>query len=220
MDTGYIDDCPKEVIEYVRTVNMTSGKSSTLFSWIGNHSSIECQVNSVSVVADRLNATSHPQVIGDFCSTIATFAQLLNNEAKQKIKEAYLRFPYYSDIALSYFYGLRYNQIDIRSHLKGKFIEDWSFEGPRDQNSDTWHYFMYLASLDEPGAYKALEKKIAETQNGNEATNLIKSLADLKSEDTRRILNLYSQDTRRADGPVGPAQMISETVHFLLMTFP
>jgi hypothetical protein len=210
-------NCPPEVVEYVQTVDLASSENSGLFSWIASNSPLKCQVDSIGAIADRLNQLSHSQVIDDFCSSAATYARFLTPHAKQKVEGAYLRFPYYPSIAMSYFNGLRYNQIDIRSHLKGKITEDWTFEQPR-LNAETWHYYLYLAALDEPGAYEALENKLRSTENGNDVTNLIKSLSDVKTERTKQILLQYTQDTRRAEGPEGPELMILETVSLLLRT--
>jgi len=182
-------NCPPVVIEYIQDVDLSSSKNASLFSWIASNSPLECQVEILGVVADLLNKSSHPQVIDDFCSSAATYARFLSSQAKKQIKNAYLRFSYSSSIAMNYFNGLRYNQIDIRPHLKGKITEDWSFEQPR-LNAETWHYYLYLAALNEPGAYEALEKKLKLTTNGNDATNLLKSLAEVKTEDTKNDLNL------------------------------
>lgn len=209
-------NCPPNVIEYVQTVNLASSENSGLFSWIASNSQLECQVHSLKAVAERIGALSHPQVIDDFCASVATYARFLTPQAKVSIKDAYLRFHYHKSIAMNYFNGLRYTQIDIRPHLMGKITDDWTFEHPR-LNAETWHYYLYLASLEEPGAYKALEKKLAATKNGNDATNLLKSLADLRTENTKNILLQYREDTRRAEGPEGPELMIAETVSILLM---
>lgn len=211
-------NCPPAVIEYVQTVDLASSENSELFSWIAANSPLVCQVHSLIGVAERLDASSHRQVIDDFCASAATYARFLKPEAKQKVKEAYLRFPYHQSIAMNYFNGLRYNQIDIRPPLKGKITQDWTFENPR-LNAETWHYYLYLASLEEPGAYEALEKKLAATENGNDATNLIKSLADLRTERTKNILLQYKQDIRRAEGPEGPELTIAETVSILLTNY-
>jgi len=211
-------DCPPAVIQHVQTVDLAASENSDLFSWIAENSSLECQVHSLVAVAERLDDTSHAQVIDDFCGSVATYARFLEPEAKEKIKLSYLRFTYYPSIAMNYFNGLRYSQIDTRPQLKGTIKEDWTFNHPR-QKAETWHYYMYLASLDEPGAYEALEKKLAAIKNGNDLTNLIKSLADLRTERTKNILLQYSKDTRRADSPVGPGQMIAETVSILLETY-
>ena len=211
-------NCPPAVIEYVQTVDLAASDNSELFSWIASNSPLECQVDSLVTVAGRLDDTSHPQVIDDFCASAATYARLLTPEAKQSVKDAYLRFPYHQSIAMNYFNGLRYNKIDIRPHLKGKTTEDWTFEHPR-LNAATWHYYLYLASLDETGAYEALEKKLAATANGNDATNLIKSLAEVRTGRTKNILLQYRHDTRHAEGPEGPELTIAETVSILLENY-
>ena len=45
------------------------------------------------------------------------------------------------------------------------------FTHPR-RDAETWHYYLYLASLDTPGAYEKLEAKIAATANGNDWATL------------------------------------------------
>lgn len=211
-------NCPPAVIEYVQKVNLASSENSELFSWIATNASLECQVDSLGAVAERLDDLSHPQVIDDFCASAATYARFLTPEMKKKVRAAYLRFPYYQSTAMNYFNGLRYNQIDVRSHLIGKITEDWTFKHPR-LNAATWHYYLYLASLEDPDAYEALKKKLAATVSGNDATNLIKSLAEVRTERTKKILLQYRQDTRRAEGPEGPEQTIAETVSLLLRTY-
>jgi hypothetical protein len=218
MNAAEDHDCPPEVIKHVETVDLTSSDNSMLFSWIEENSEQECVVHCVTLVANRLDNKCDPQVISDFCGTTATYAKLLEPEARQQIKAAYLRFGYDQSIARQYFIGLRYNQIDVRPQLNEKIKEDWSFERPR-KNAATWHYYLYLASLDEPGAYDALAKKLADTDDGNDATNLIKSLADLKTKQTRDILLKYKNDQRHSDGPVGPGPKITETVTALLPSF-
>jgi hypothetical protein len=214
MDSNEIN-CPPVVIEYVQSVDLTSSDNSNVFSWIASNSTLACQIESLSTVADRLNAISHTQVIDDFCASAATYSRFLDETAKEKIKQAYIRIPYDKSIALNYFNGLRYNSIDIRPFLFVHMQQDWSFKHPR-QNAETWHYFLYLASLDEEGAYDAIEKKLDSTLDGNDATNLIVSLADLKTEQTKHILLKFAKDMRHADGPEGPELTIAETVKILL----
>jgi hypothetical protein len=208
-------NCPDNVREHIQSADLTSSESSTLFAWIAEHSPLECQVHAVGAVAERLGADSDPQVIDDFCAAAATYARFLEPEDRTKVRDAYTRFPYDRSIALNYFGGLRSNLIDIRAQLIGKIQEDWTFENPR-RDAATWHYYLYLASLDTPGAYEALRKKLADTENGNDLTNLLKSLAELETPRTKDILLEYREDMRTADGPVGPAMTVSETVKILL----
>lgn len=212
-------NCPPAVIEYVQTIDLTSSDNSMMFSWIEEHADLVCQVHSLVAIARRLDARSNPQVIDDFCSTAATYAPYLKQGAKEAVRAAYLRFPYDSSISMGYFNGLRYNNIDIREHLQGKIPLNWSFVHPRDADAETWDYYLYLASLEQPGAYDALAAKIAQTEDGNDVTNLIQSLADLKTEQTKNILLKYKQDERHAEGPHGPAMKIGETVSIILDTF-
>jgi hypothetical protein len=210
-------NCPPAVIEHVQKVDLTSSENSSLFSWIASQCDLMCQVSTLPAVASRVNGDSHLEVVDDFCSSVATYARFLDEDIRSAIADAYLRMTYDPAIAMNYFAGLRYNAIDIRTHLRGRIKEDWSFVHPR-LEAETWHYYLYLASLGEPGAYEALAKKLAATANGNDVTNLINSLADLKSQEVRQILLQYSQDDRRADGPEGPELTIAETVAIILST--
>ena len=212
----FVDICPPVVIERIQGADLASDENSELFAWIASESPLECQVQSVSAVAERLNEGSHPLVIDDFCASVATYARFLTPEALARIRAAYLRFPYYDHIASNYFLGLRLNAIDIHKRLKNKVVEDWSFTQPR-LGAATWHYYSYLASLGEPGAIEALADKIAATKNGNDATNLLQSLSELQAEGVDDVLRQYENDTRRADDPEGPGMMISENVKAFLL---
>ena len=206
--------CPPAVLERVRAADLRSADSSALFGTIAAEP-IACQVAALREVAGRLDATSHPQVIGDFCGTAATLARFLPGEARDEVRAAYLRFSYDASIHASYFLGLRANRIDLRAQLQGKVAEDWSFEHPR-RDAATWHYHLYLASLGDAGAYAKLAAKIAATSSGNDATNLLTSLAELGADAAKEIVLRYADDPRRADGPSGPAMRVSETVARLL----
>lgn len=206
--------CPPAVFDRVRSTDLTSSNSSTLFNTLATET-IECQALALRLIASRLDASSHPLVIGDFCGAAATLSRFLKPDAITDIKSAYQRFPYHETIHAHYFLGLRLNHIDIRPHLAGKLADDWSFTNPR-HNAQTWHYHLYLASLDDPAAYTRLAEKIAATTDGNDATNLLKSLAELETAAAKAILLTYANDPRRADGPDGPAQPISQTVALLL----
>jgi hypothetical protein len=211
----FADYCPPIVVERVQKADLASAENSGLFSWIANEAELECQVHAIKAVAERLTADSHPQVIDDFSNSVATYARLLPPEAVASIRAAYLRFPYFEANASDYFAALRLTGIDIRGHLKGKIREDWAFTQPR-RDAATWHYYMYLASLGEPGAIDALAAKIAETDNGNDATNLLQSLSELKAEGVTEVLRLYENDLRRADDPEGPGMTIAESVAVFL----
>jgi hypothetical protein len=211
----FADYCPPVVVERVQHADLASRENRRLFSWIASEAALECQVHAVKAVADRLDAESHPQVIDDFSNSVATYARFLASEAVASIMAAYLRFPYFEENASDYFAGLRLTGIDIRDHLRDRIREDWTFSDPW-QDAATWHYYMYLASLGEPGAIEALAAKIAGTDDGNDATNLLQSLSELKAEGVPEVLALYENDTRRADAPDGPGPTIAESVKFFM----
>lgn len=216
----FIDVCPPIVVERLMNIDLTSSENAPLFSWVAEQSSLNCQIQSVIVVASKLNANSHPQIISDFCGSVATYSGFFTPLAIDQIKQAYLRVPYYESIAPSYFIGLRDTKIDIRDHIKTIVGEpDWSFTHPR-KNAATWHYYLYLASLHEPGAIDALAQKISDTRNGNDATNLLESLSQLKGQHVTKVLKQYENDDRHADGTNSPALKISENVKFWLENRP
>ncbi len=212
----YVEVCPLVVIEQVKTADLQSAENSDLFSWIAEKAELDCQTAAVLGIADRIRGSSDPQVIADFCGAVATYARFFKPDDLIRIEGAYRRFGYKDDFALPYFLGLRATGVDLRRRLEGKVAENWSFDHPRG-DAATWHYYLYLASLGEPGALDALAKKIAETENGNDATNFLQSLSELKAEGVDEILELYANDTRRADGTEAPGMMIKENVAIYLM---
>jgi hypothetical protein len=213
---AFVDSCPPIVVERVMRVDLGSSENSELFSWIAGQAPLDCQVQAVVAIAARLNRDSHPQVISDFCSSVGTYSRFFTPLALEQIKHAYMRFPYSDEIALNYFNGLRLTGLDIRDYLKPRVTLDWSFTHPR-TNAATWHYFLYLASLNEPGALEALAAKIAQTKNGNDATNLLESLSHLPGEGVADILRSYAKDQRRSDGTEEPGPTIAEMVGVWLM---
>lgn len=210
--------CPPVVVERLAAADLTAEQDPALFSWVAENAPIPCQVAAVVAVADRLGPASHPLVISDFCGSVATYARFLDDDAKAAVRAAYLRIPYDRAYHASYFLGLRATGIDLRDHLRGAVIEDWRFEHPR-RDAEAWHHALYLASLGDADAYDRIARKIAATPNGNDATNFLKSLAELRTPEARAILRTYADDMRRADGPEGPELTIAETVAILLESF-
>ena len=211
----YVDICPLVVVEQVAKADLRSSENSDLFSWIAQKGEKDCFMASILGIADRLRASSDPQVVDDFCNTVATYAEDLEPEALPRIEAAYKRFKYADHIAVNYFDGLRQTGIDIRKRLREVIREDWSFPHPR-KNAATWHYYLYLASLDEPGALKKLADKISATEDGNDVTHLLQSLSELRVDGVEDILKLYANDTRRARGVEGPGQLVSKSVALFL----
>lgn len=212
---AFVDDCPPIVVERVMREDLSSSDSAGLFSWVADNAPLDCQVQAVIAVANRMDKSSHPQVIGDFCSSVATYARFMTPMAIEQITHAYLRFPYAESVAASYFLGLRETKIDIRSHLTRRVEIDWSFEHPR-KDAATWHYYLYLASLGDQKAIAALGEKLASTENGNDLANLLESLNEVEGEDVTRLLKAYENDMRRDDGTEGPGMLISDNVRYWL----
>lgn len=206
--------CPPAIVEAIRHADMQVAAAGELFSELTDGTSLECRLYALVAVADRLDSDSHPAVIGEFCKAAATYARVLNPDQVEKIRDAYLRVPYVGSITFGYFTGLRLNHIDIRDHVKECIRENWAFIHPRDEDAETWHHYLYLGSLGEPGAMEKLAEKIAQTENGNDATNLLHSFAALQGADATKILQSYANDQRRADGVEGSGSgmTIAETI--------
>lgn len=212
-----LDTCPPAVIERIETADLGSSENAMLFSWIASMAELECQAAAVPAVAERLTARSHPLVIDDFCSSVATYARFLPEGALGRVRAAYRRIPYRDAYAPSYFAGLRATGTDLRAHLKPRVTEDWSFTHPR-RNAATWHYYLYLASLGETGALERLAEKIAATEYGNDVANLLASLAELKADGVDEVLRRYVDDPRTSDAPEGPGATVGELAQIHLLT--
>lgn len=209
--------CPPAVIERIHAADLSSDDNDSLFSWIESEASLECQLHSVGAIAGRIDGSTHPLVFSDFASSAATYADLLGPDDVEAVRQAYLRFPYDEDIAAIYFLGLRTLRIDIRDRLRPAVVEDWSFTDPG-SDAATWHYYLYLASLDEPEALDKIARKLAATQNGNDLTNLLRSLGEVKTQGVTDLLLSYSNDQRRSDDPeeTGGGPTISETIGYIM----
>jgi hypothetical protein len=207
--------CPPELVTRIQSADLTSDTNGSRVSSLPAGTSRECAVELIVGLAPRLDATSHRFVVQDWCVAVATDANTLSPSDKQTIRDAYLRFPYNESISLDYFNGLRYSGIDVRSQLAGKIPDDWQFSHPR-KGAETWHYYKYLASLDQPGAYDALAAKLAATRNGNDLTNLVTDFAEIGTDKAKAIVLHYAGDSRRSNAPNGPGMTVAETVKFLL----
>lgn len=212
---NYVDICPPAVVYQIQQADLRSAESGNLITWVEVNSDRQCAVAALEAVARRLKADSNLSVIDLFCNAVASYARMLDDDQKAIIRDAYLRFPYNPAISFNYFLGLRNTHIDLRDALHGKVAIDWTFDSPR-RDAQTWDYYLYLAAMDEPGALEALATKIAETKNGNDATLLLISLADVPGKAVEEVLKRYASDQRTADGVEGPGLPIADNVRLLL----
>ena len=212
------DICPPAIIEVIQEADLQTDIGDTLFARISQDTTQDCQLYALSLIGGRLSPRTHLSVSAEFAETAGMFARALTRTQRDMVRDAYLQMPYHRSIAVSYFNGLRLNGIDIRAHVADKVTGDWSFRHPRDENAETWHYFLYLASLEEHGALQKLENKMDETDNPNDLTNLLRSFAALKGEAATEIIKSYADDPRRAEGVSGPGtgQALSDTVEQIL----
>lgn len=213
---NYVDICPPAVVYQIQQADLRSAASSNLITWVEENSDRQCAIAAMEAIAARLTVDSDLSVIDLFCNAVASYAHMLDADQKAVIREAYLHFPYNPVISFNYFLGLRNTHIDLREELHGRVKINWDFHSPR-RDAETWDYYLYLATMDEPGALEALAHKIAETKNGNDATLLLMSLAEVPGKGVDDILKLYANDKRTADAVDGPGLPISANVGLLFM---
>lgn len=213
---NYVDICPPAVVYQIQQADLRSSDSSNLITWVEQNSDRQCTVAAIEAIAGRLGADSDLSVIDLFCNAVASYARMLNDDQKAIIRAAYLRFPYNPAISFNYFLGLRENHIDLRDALRDKVGIDWNFVSPR-RNAQTWDYYLYLATMGEPGALEALAAKIADTKGGNDVALLLESLSDVPGKGVDDILKTYADDQRTDDNVSGPGLPIADTVRNLLM---
>jgi hypothetical protein len=211
----YVNICPPAIVYRIQEADLKSSSSSGLLTFVQGAADRRCVLAATEAVARRITPLTDPQVFGAFANTVASYASDFEPDQIPVIREAYLHYPYNRKIAGEYFAGLRRTGIDLRKELRNKVRPDWSFATPY-SDGDTWDYYMYLASLNEPGALEALAAKIADTTDGNDVTLFLTSLADLPGPEVEAVLNRYAHDTRTADGVEGPAMSLADTVAHLM----
>lgn len=216
VNLDFAQKCPPSVSNLIKNANLESSDTVPFFSKIASQSDLECQVASVVAIAKRITEKSHQQMHDDFFSAVGTYSKFFKPDMIEVIAEAYQRIPYDSYFAVNYFWGLSQTKIDLRDELKTKIKEDWSFTNTR-SNASTWHYFMYMATLGDKKALNALAQKIKKTSNGNDATNFLSALSELKAEGVDEILLSYANDSRTCDGADEPGLPISENVKIWMM---
>ncbi len=214
---NYVDICPPSVVYRIQEADLRSSADADLITWVEVTAGRKCAIAALEPIAKKLKADSDLSVVDLFFNAVAGYAPMLDDTQKDFIREAYLHFPYNPAISGNYFLGLRYARIDLRDELKGHVRINWGFKDP-DRNAATWDYYLYLAAMDEPGALDAISDKIADTKNGNDATLLLLSLADLHGKEVDAILQSYANDSRTADGVSGPGRPISKTIERLMRT--
>ncbi len=212
----YVNYCPPAMVERIRGADFRQADASDLFNALARGASIDCQIAAIEAVAKRLDGDSDVSVVATFCMAVATNAPQLEPETREAVREAYLRMPYSPAIASAYFGALREAKIDITDHLKRRFRENWDFQR-LDETAATWHYYLYLASLDQPGALERLADKVAAMENPTEVTHLLNSLAKLPNPGVDAVLERYLGDKRRAEGVSGPGLEVGKNVEILLM---
>jgi len=211
----FVEICPPVVVAHVRGTDLAVEASHRLFAWMRQEASPECRRAALAEIAGRLDGTAHPAVVEAFAAAVAGHARFLPAATLQAVAEAYGRMPYAPEIARTYFHALRVTGIDVRDMLRGRLTEDWSFAQPY-SGAATWHYYLYLASLGEPGALEALADRIARTERGNETALFLRSLAQLPGDAVTEVLRAYAEDPRRVDGMTGPGAPVSVIVAGLL----
>lgn len=211
----FVDVCPPAVVARVQAEDLSAEGAQGLFSWIGDTATAACRLKALVAIAARMDADSHPGVVRAFASAVTSNARFLPPDALEPLAGAFRRVRIDAEGAAGYFGALRATGIDLRDHLRGRVPEDWSFADPY-SGATTWHYHLYLASLQEPGALDALADKIARTESGNAVSLLLQSLDQLGGAEVTEVLRRYLGDERREEGMTGPGSTVGATVEVLL----
>lgn len=212
-----IDQCTMPVAAEVRSlVEGTPQGADALAGIVWDRGLADgCIMSSLGYLANRIGPNTEAAFVSVYFKTAGELAHKNPLAVREAIAAAATRVPFgqMPEVGVPVFSALRANRIDIRPTLAKTFVSDWSFTRPQDP---TWQYYLYLADLGTTGAVEALARKIAETPNGNDATNLLKSLATVRNDEVRHVLAKYRDDQRHADAPDGPGLTIAQTVQFLL----
>lgn len=212
-----VNHCSAPIAAEVQAIDGTTPKGSDALIDIlmGRSLADNCLTSVLGLLAGSIGPTTGLSFVTDYFQFAYRLAAQNPPDVRNAIGTAAARvsFQQMPDAGVAVFGALRANRIDIRPTLAKTFVSDWSFVRPQDP---TWQYHLYLADLGTPGAVEAMAKKIAATPNGNDATNLLQSLATVRNDEVRKVLALYQDDQRRADAPDGPGLTIAQTVQLLL----
>lgn len=212
-----VNHCSAPIATEVRAIDSTtpSGSDALIDILMGRSLADNCMTSVLGLLASSIGPNTELSFVTDYFQFAYRLATQNPPEVREAIGTAATRisFQQIPDAGVAVFAALRANRIDIRPTLAKTFVSDWSFTMPQDP---TWQYHLYLTDLGTTGAVEALARKIASTPNGNDATNLLKSLASVRNHEVRQVLAMYRDDQRRADAPDGPGLTIAQTVQLLL----
>jgi hypothetical protein len=227
----YGTSCSPEVLKKAWAVDLRADEANTFFRdrfKASNAKGEKCALELVHLLSERIDASTYAPLRDGYYGTVATYARFLAKDTMAAVEAAYLRTGFDRENSRSFFLGLREARIDLRAFLKTRVgKDDWSsFSGPSASSTEdatTWYYYVYLASLETPGALEAIERKVRATQSGNDVANLLRDLAELKTSPAkpavRRLIASFANDPRRTDGPDGPGLKLSEAIPFDLQSF-
>lgn len=213
--------CPAPYVAEARGLNAASpAGEDALWDMLANpDASDACRSALLAYLSDRIGPDTASGVLGAYFTYATRAAKAHDGATMERIASAAARVDIEAapEIAPTYFGALRALRIDVRPALSATLATGWGAPDPRDA---TWQYHLYLADLGTPGAMDALAKRLAATVSGNDATNLINSLATLRSPAAKKVIEGYRDDQRRATGTEGPGLSIAQTVEILLRTWP
>ncbi|MBT0956276.1 hypothetical protein IV417_02660 [Alphaproteobacteria bacterium KMM 3653] len=170
-----------------------------------------CGSNVLGLLAERVDARSDGVFLAAYFAQASDHVATNTAQVRERIAQAAARVDIEArpDLARGYFTALRLNRIDIREALALRPIAPMQGGEFRQLG---WQYHLYLASLDTPGALAAMASHVEGIASGNDVTNLLRSLVELRRRDVRALLETYRGDQRHADGPNGPGATIAQSV--------
>lgn len=213
--------CPAEYVALARAEDLSRFPQNNVLGtvWAQSGTWRPACINALIVwFAPRVNASTHDQQLRDWLGYLAGYEGRLPDDLHPVVRDALLRIGYDRRLAKPYFDALIVHRINIREELSARVLPDWTFGRPvsQDGSDHTWHYFRYLAVMQEPGAYQALADKVAATRNANAVMMFLDSLAKLRSPQARAILEVYRDDPRQILTASGVAEPLADSVRVML----
>lgn len=184
--------------------------------------SAECRNALVAYFAKDIGPQTEINNLRSWLRGIADYAGDMPSDLKADIREAILRIPFQENLASTYFSALRRQNIDIRDELAQRIETDPAYASlATGSGSDAWHYTVYLAAMQTPGAYDRLDRMVAGMTDSGDVYGAIVSLQErLGTPQARQIAEQYADDPRILYGPSNKGSPLGKIVRVILQFWP